>query len=127
MKCQLAVPEISSCNVDVGIARDGGRARTASGGVIAVNQIGDPGGASGGCDERVEFEFVHDEVDALGAAEPMIRRKSIGGILATWADLSAPISEEVLSEVGHLRSRLTSLKSITSFKLFSEEKPRRAR
>src|ERR1700687_4939885 len=49
-------PEVSRRDINIGIAGDGSGARTASGGVIAIDQIGDPSGASGGSEERVEFE-----------------------------------------------------------------------
>ena len=45
--------------------------------MIAIDQVSEPRGASRRRDERIELEFIHDEVDALGAAELVIQSQRI--------------------------------------------------
>src|SRR4029077_5743054 len=94
-------PEVSTCHVDIGIARNGGGARTASGGVITVDQVGEPGGSCRGGDERIEFELIHDEVDALRAGEFLIHGQRIDIFFCTERSLLLRLKKNVLPEVGH--------------------------
>jgi len=64
-------------DVDIGIAGDGGERGSATSVVVAVDVIGKSGRAGGGCDDRVEFVFVHRGVDSFGAREAMILRERV--------------------------------------------------
>ncbi len=62
----------SGSDVDIGIARDGGGIRASAGKVVAGDQVGEPCGAAGGCDNRVQVELIHGGVDALGAGKLVV-------------------------------------------------------
>src|ERR1700681_2057207 len=94
-------PQVSRRHIDIGIAGNSGGARTASGGVVAIDQVGKPCRACRGRDERVEFELVHDEVDALGAAEFLIQRQRIEIFFCVERTLLLRLEKNILPEVRH--------------------------
>src|SRR5580658_8953705 len=95
-------PQKSGRHVDVGIPGDGRSAGAASGGVIAIDQVGEPGGASRGSDERVQFELVHDKVDAFGATELVIQGQRINILFRAERTLLLRLEKSVLPEIRHL-------------------------
>src|ERR1700675_3039581 len=69
--------------------------------MIAVDQISKPGRARRGGDERVEFELIHNEVDALGATEFLIQGQRIEIFFCAERTLLLRLEKNILPEVRH--------------------------
>src|ERR1700691_2963510 len=69
--------------------------------MVAVDQVGEPCGISRWSDEGIEFEFVHDKINALRATELMIQSQRIEIFFRTERTLLLGFDKNVLSKVRH--------------------------
>ncbi len=67
--------------------------------MVAIDEVGEPGGAAGEGDDGVEVMLIHDGVDAFGASEAMIFLESVEIFFVGEGAAGFGLSEKILAEV----------------------------
>jgi hypothetical protein len=101
----------------VRVARDRRGRGEAAAARVALDEVGEPRRARGGCHERVEVVVGEHLVDAFGARKPAVGGERVEILLRIEAALLLRVDEVLLPEVRHHLSLCASLNAMMSARL----------